>query len=113
MNLYYSLALMVLVSVSIIALILINRAKYKKAILKLKLQEYSNRLKIGETYWYNSSKGLLNDNHPSCWAKVVAEPVLDKHNVVIVEVILKIGNKSSIATFVPANSLAKIDQLNS
>jgi len=104
---------MSLVASSIVTIILINRARYKSAILKLKLKEYSEKLEIGETYWYNSSKGLLNANHPSCWAKVVAQPTLDKHNVVVIEVMLKIGNKSSLAAFVPANSLAKIEQLNS
>jgi hypothetical protein len=113
MSTYFPLALIFLVSIGIISLILINRARYKKSILKLKIREYANKLQVNETYWYNSSKGLLNSSHPSCWAKIISEPVLDKHNVVIVEVVLKIGNRTSVSAFVPANSLVKIDQLNS
>ncbi len=113
MSLYYPLLTACCVLVCMIAVILINRAKYKRAVLKIKIQEYSNKLKIGETYWYNSSKGPLNSTDPSCWAKVLSEPkIIGKNTVIMVDVLLKVGTKK-IERTIPANSLAKIDQLNS
>lgn len=113
MSLYYPLLTAFCVSIGMITVILINRAKYKRTILKIKLQEYASKLKVGETYWYNSSKGLLNSTEPSCWAKVLSEPKLvGKNNAILIDVLLKVGTKR-IEKTVPANSLAKIDQLNS
>jgi len=104
---------LILVCFSIISIILINRAQYKRTILKIKIQEYSIKLKVGESYWYNSSKGFLNNSNPSCWAKVTSKPVLNKQNIVTVEVLLKTSTGQRTAASVPAASLAKIEQLNS
>lgn len=113
MSVYYPLLTAVIVSVGIISLILINRAKYKKGIIRLKIKEYSEKLIIDETYWYNSSKGFLNSDYPSCWAKVLSTPtVTGKNNIVVVDVLLKVG-KQKIEATIPANSLVKIEQLNS
>ena len=110
---YLPILTLILVCSSIISIILINRARYKRTILKIKIQEYSSKLKVDESYWYNSSKGFLNNSYPSCWAKVISAPVLNKQNIITVEVLLKTSTGPKTITSVPAASLAKIEQLNS
>lgn len=96
-----------------ISLILINRARYKKSILNLKLNELLTKVIVDEAYWYNSGRGFLNSVEPSCWATVLSKPkIVSKNKVIVVDVLLKIGEER-IEKTVPANSLIKIDRLTS
>ena len=96
----------------IVAYILISRANYQKGILNAKLEANIKKLQVNETYWYNSTKGFIMNNHPSCWAKVLSQPRIFGKNQIVVDVLLKVGKKR-IETTVPADSLAMIEQLNS
>jgi hypothetical protein len=109
----YFLIVLVTVAAIIIAAILISRANYQRKIVELKLTAHRERLEVNETYWYNSSRGLLVSNEPSCWAKVLSEPrVFGQNKMIVVDVLLNVSTKR-IETTVPAESLAKIEQLNS
>jgi hypothetical protein len=80
--------------------------------MRLKLEAQAKRLKQNESYWYNSSKGSLGANHPSCWAKVIGTPSIFNNRLVVIPVLLKTPT-GSIETAVPADSLTEIAQLNS
>jgi hypothetical protein len=97
---------------TVVISILLNRRSYKKRIMKLKLEVQIKRLKQNESYWYNSSKGSLGANHPSCWAKVIGEPTIFNNTIVVIPVLLKTPT-GSIETVVPTDSLTEIAQLNS
>jgi hypothetical protein len=92
--------------------ILLNRRAYKKRIMRLKLETQVKRLKQNESYWYNSSKGSLGANHPSCWAKVIGLPYIFNNRLISIPVLLKTPT-GSIETHVPTDSLTEIAQLNS
>jgi hypothetical protein len=92
--------------------ILISRANYQKQIVKTKLSAQTDKLKINETYWYNSAKGFAMDEYPSSWAKVLSEPRTFGKNQIVVDVLLRVGKKK-IETTVPADSLAQIVKVNS
>jgi hypothetical protein len=106
--------LIVLISIGgiLVTSILISRANYQKNLIIAKLEANTKKLQVNETYWYNSAKGFLMENHPSGWAKVLARPRLFGKNQIVVDVMLTVGKKK-IETTVPADSLALIEQLNS
>lgn len=113
MSLTYLFIGFIITAVFLIATILISRANYQRKIVESKLKAHRERLQVNETYWYNSSRGLLVSSEPSGWAKVLSEPkVFGQNKMIVVDVLIKVGNKR-IETTVPADSLAKIEQLNS
>lgn len=107
-------AVFVILFLAVIAVssIVVERRMYKRRLLNHKLHAVKKRLRLGEKYWYNSSKGSLDMIHPSCWATVTGDPFFDKKKRLIIPVTLKTPNGNFDAT-VPEESLLEITQLNS
>jgi len=94
-----------------IASIFADRAHYKNRVMGRKLRVAINKYKCQQTYWYNSTKGFIQHNYPSCWATVQVDPYLKKKKVVA-DVKLKTPTGVEYVT-VPIESLSEITQLNS
>lgn len=80
--------------------------------MRLKLESQAKRLKVNESYWYNSAKGSLVSVYPSCWAKVIGPPYVFNNRIITVPVVLKTPT-GNIEADVPTESLTEIVQLNS
>lgn len=102
----------VIVVLVIAGLILFQRYRYQTQLMENKRISQANRLKVGEKYWYNSTKGPIGAQHPSCWAVLLGEPYIFNDRIIAVEVLL-LTPREKVNTRVPAESLTEMSQINS